>query len=92
MEIIDSSNLTTKILLRCYNNIMKRKISLRKRGNKGQGSREHLPKDLRELEHDELSGYENKESSLAASSTDENEDEGLGDGNMSRSDKDLLSK
>ena len=92
MEIIDSSNLTTKILLRCYNNIMKRKISLRKRGNEGQGPREHLPKDLRELEHDELSGYENKESSLAASSTDENEDEGLGDGNMSRSDKDLLSK
>jgi hypothetical protein len=44
--------------------------------------REHLARDLQELQHDELSGYENKESSLATSSTDE--DEGLGDGNMGR--------
>ena len=54
--------------------------------------REHIAKDLQELQHDELSGYENKESSLAASSTDENEDEGLGDGNMGRSQKDILGK
>ena len=53
---------------------------------------ERVPKDLQELTHDELSGYENKESSLAASSTDENEDEGLGDGNMGRSQKDILGK
>ena len=71
---------------------MKRKRSSKKTGKGGQDSHEHLPNDLRELEQDELSGYENKESSLAASSTDENEDEGLGDGNMGRSDKDLLSK
>ena len=54
--------------------------------------REHVPKDLQELTHEELSGYENKESSLAASSTDENEDEGLGDGNMGRSNKHSLGK
>jgi len=52
--------------------------------------REHVPKDLQELTHEELSGYENKEPSLATSSTDENEDEGLGDGNMGRSNKNSL--
>ena len=56
------------------------------------GSSEHVAKDLQELTHEELSGYENKGSSLAASSTDENEDEGLGDGNMGRSQKDILGK
>ena len=55
-------------------------------------SREHIPKDLQELTHEELSGYENKEASLAASSTDENEDEGLGDGNMGRNNKNTLWK
>jgi hypothetical protein len=53
---------------------------------------EHIPKDLQELTHAELSGYENKESSLATSSTDENEDEGLGDGNMGRNNKHSLGK
>jgi len=55
-------------------------------------SRKHIANDLEALQHLELSGYENKESSLAASSTDENEDEGLGDGNMGRSQKDILGK
>jgi hypothetical protein len=55
-------------------------------------SREHVPKDLQELMHQELSGYENKESSLATSSTDENEDEGLGDGRMGRNNKHSLGK
>lgn len=54
--------------------------------------RKHIANDLEELQHLELSGYENKEASLAASSTDENEDEGLGDGNMGRSQKDILGK
>ena len=54
--------------------------------------RKHVAKDLHELEHDELSGYESKERSLSTSSTDDNEDEGLGDGNMGRSDKNILSK
>ena len=53
---------------------------------------EHVPKDLQELTHEELSGYENKESSLATSSTDENENEGLGDGNMGRNNKNSLGK
>jgi hypothetical protein len=71
---------------------MKPKIKSTKKSKKVSGSREHVPKDLQELEHDELSGYESKESSLTASSTDENEDEGLGDGNMGRSQKDILGK
>ena len=54
--------------------------------------REHVPKDLQELTHEELSGYENKKTSLPVSSTDENEDEGLGDGNIGRSHKDILGK
>jgi hypothetical protein len=70
---------------------MKRKIKSTKR--KAVTSRhEHVPKDLQELTHEELSGYENKEPSLAASSTDENEDEGLGDGNMGRNNKHSLRK
>ena len=56
------------------------------------GSGEHVPKDLQELTHDELSGYENKETSLAVSSTDENEDEGVGDGNIGRGNKHSLGK
>jgi hypothetical protein len=54
--------------------------------------REHLAKDLQELQQAELSGNQNKETSLAVSSTDENEDEGLGDGNIGRSHKDILGK
>ena len=54
--------------------------------------REHLAKDLQELQHAELSGKQNKETSLAVSSTDENENEGLGDGNIGRSHKDILGK
>ena len=70
---------------------MKRKIKSTKHKTV-PGSRGHVPKDLQELTHEELSGYENKESALAASSTDENEDEGLGDGNMGRSNKNSLRK
>jgi len=55
-------------------------------------SHEHVPKDLQELTHEELSGYENREPSPATSSTDENEDEGLGDGNMGRNNKNTLWK
>ena len=66
--------------------VMKRKIKSTKHKTV-PSSHEHVPKDLQELTHEELSGYENKESSLAASSTDENEDEGLGDGNMGRNNK-----
>ena len=71
---------------------MKEKSKSRKNVKEIPVRDEHVPKDLQELTHEELSGYENKESSLAASSTDENEDEGLGDGNMGRSQKDILGK
>ena len=71
---------------------MKGKSKQGKKVDKLKRSEKHVPKDLEELEHNELSGYESKASSLSASSTDENEDEGLGDGNMGRSQKDILGK
>jgi len=71
---------------------MKGKFNAKTKGRKTPVSHGHIPKDLKQLKHDELSGYENKEVSLAASSTDESEDEGLGDGNMGRSQKDILEK
>jgi hypothetical protein len=48
------------------------------------------PENLKEMEQDELSGLDSKSSSLASSGTDEDEDEGLGDGNIGRSKDDLL--
>jgi hypothetical protein len=71
---------------------MKEKSRSKKNVKEIQVPREHVAKDLQELEHNELSGSESKESSLAASSTDENEDEGLGDGNIGRSQVDILGK
>ena len=71
---------------------MKEKSSPKKNVKEITVPRKYVANDLEELQHLELSGYENKESSLAASSTDENEDEGLGDGNMGRSQKDILGK
>jgi len=71
---------------------MKEKSNSKKNVKEAPVSRKYVANDLEELQYLELSGYENKESSLAASSTDENEDEGLGDGNMGRSQKDILGK
>jgi hypothetical protein len=48
------------------------------------------PEDLKELSHDELSGVESRGTDLAASSVDEDEDEGLGDGNIGHSNDDIL--
>lgn len=45
-----------------------------------------------DLEKAELSGSSSSDSSLNASSTDEDESEGLGDGNIGRSDKDIIHK
>lgn len=53
---------------------------------------ESTPKDLHELEHDELSGHETQEKSLSATSTDEDENEGLGNGKMGKSVEDILGK
>jgi hypothetical protein len=47
---------------------------------------------IEDLEKTELSGYQYQESSLAASSTDEDENEGLGDGNIGRSKNDIFGK
>ena len=71
---------------------MKEKSSSKKNVKEISVPRKHVANDLDELQRLELSGYENKGASLAASSTDENEDEGLGDGNMGRSQKDILGK
>ena len=51
-----------------------------------------MPEDLEELTHDELSGAESKATDLATSSVDEDEDEGLGDGNIGRDDDDILGR
>jgi len=48
--------------------------------------------DLNDLQHEELSGVQDERSSLAVSSTDEDEDEGLGDGNIGRSKNNILGK
>lgn len=47
---------------------------------------------IEDLEKMELSGYQDQESSLATSSTDEDENEGLGDGNIGRSKNDIFGK
>lgn len=47
---------------------------------------------LNDLQHEELSGVQDESSSLATSSTDEDEDEGLGDGNIGRSKNNILGK
>ena len=64
----------------------------KKNPKKKHASKKSLPADLQGLEHDELSGHEDNQSSLAASSTDEDEDEGLGDGNIGRSERNILGK
>ena len=48
--------------------------------------------DLKEVTHDELSGADDKRSALSSSSTDEDEDEGLGDGKIGRSQDDILGR
>ena len=49
-------------------------------------------RDLEDLQHEELSGVQNHEISTATSSTDEDENEGLGDGNIGRSKSSILRK
>jgi hypothetical protein len=71
---------------------MKRKSKKTKDSKKASPPLDHIPKSLEELEHDELSGYEDRKTSLSSSSTDEEEDEGLGDGNIGRSNKNILGK
>ncbi len=49
-------------------------------------------RDLEDLQHEELSGVQSREISPATSSTDEDENEGLGDGNIGRSKHSILRK
>ena len=67
-----------------------------KQKNKNSGAAKEGPlkdreTDLENLAHEELSGADEKKSSLAVSSTDDDENEGLGDGKIGRSKNNILS-
>ena len=70
---------------------MKRKPKNRLKG-RTKTDTDHSPTSLEDLQHTELSGGNEKGMSLDSSSTDENEDEGFGDGNIGRSTNDILRK
>ena len=53
---------------------------------------EIVPDDIEDLRHEELSGDDSDEKDFDLSQTDEDENEGLGDGNIGRSSPDPLSK
>lgn len=61
-----------------------------KKRKEDHGELSSTPDDLEKLSHDELSGGEGSASTLASSETDEDEDEGLGDGRIGRSNDDVL--
>lgn len=50
------------------------------------------PEDLEDLTRDEISGSDSMNSGLEISSADEEEDEGLGDGKIGRSEEDILGR
>jgi hypothetical protein len=64
---------------------MKRQQKHKSKGVKKRSGTTRSATSLDDLQHMELSGPDDKKTSLNASSTDENEDEGLGDGNIGRS-------
>jgi hypothetical protein len=77
----------SKIVIGVDNNaLMKPKKRIRKDGDEQDTSQ---PGDLEEMTRNELTGSKS-ENSLNVSATDEEEDEGLGDGNIGRSNDDLL--
>lgn len=47
-------------------------------------------KDLTDLQHEELSGSVQEEENLTQTETDEDADEGLGDGNLGKSREDIF--
>ena len=69
-----------------------RKKTQSKRDEKKTSPVDDSINELEELQHEELSGPQDKEPSAATSSTDEDEDEGLGDGNIGRSKNDIIGK
>jgi hypothetical protein len=62
-----------------------------KRGKKTSGENNE-PKDIEDLQQQELSGETSDGSLLNRSETDEDEDEGVGDGNIGRSTPDVMDK
>jgi hypothetical protein len=70
---------------------MKKKQKEKGKGRKQMTAPKHTINSLSDLQHDELSGGSD-ESSLNTSSTDEEEGEGLGDGNIGRSRDDPFTK
>ncbi|WP_276366694.1 hypothetical protein [Chryseolinea sp. H1M3-3] len=70
---------------------MKRKEKMKKLGEDIKDSKPSLS-SLDDLQRTELSGNADENISLETSSTDEDEDEGLGDGNIGRSKGDVLGK
>jgi hypothetical protein len=70
---------------------MKKKQKEKGKRRKQTTTTDHTITSLSDLQHDELSGGSD-ETSLDKSSSDEDENEGLGDGNMGRSRDDLFSK
>ncbi len=71
---------------------MKRKEKIKKKfGEEINDSKPSLS-SLDDLQRTELSGNADENTSLETSSTDEDEDEGLGDGNIGRSNGDILGK
>jgi hypothetical protein len=70
---------------------MKKKQKEKDKGRKPMTTPKHTVNSLTDLQHDELSGGSD-ESSLNISSTDEEDGEGLGDGNIGRSRDDLFTK
>jgi hypothetical protein len=70
---------------------MKSRHRIRKKKDE-QPDASSTPDDLKEMTQDELSGADDKLSALSSSSTDEDEDEGLGDGKIGRSQDDILGR
>jgi hypothetical protein len=80
-------------LAHCYyeNNVPVKSINRAKK-KKEETDPSSKSDDLKEMTHDELSGADDKRSALSSSSTDEDEDEGLGDGKIGRSQDDILGR
>ena len=70
---------------------MKKKQKEKGKRRKQTTTTDHTISSLSDLQHDELSGGSD-ETLLDKSSSDEDENEGLGDGNIGRSRDDLFSK
>jgi hypothetical protein len=71
---------------------MKKKEKIKKKLGEDINDSKPALSSLDDLQRTELSGNADENISLETSSTDEDEDEGLGDGNIGRSKGDILGK